>query len=110
MTIPFKIPRSVMCGATKYTVTRHTSKTDKEIAGCYGYCMADKAKIVLDRRLSGEVARKTLEHEVGHATLAESGAQYILSKFIEDPQALHELEECLIRIWLPSYQASIGSF
>ena len=106
---PFRLPKSVVCGAARYTIVRE-SDSRGEMKNAYGYCQPHKAKIAINRALHGDKARQILEHECAHATLEESGAGYIMNQFIADPAAKHALEELLIRVWLPSYQASIGSF
>ncbi len=107
------IPRKVMINGRTYNVRRLSksrmptgeNKTgeDEELLG---YCDPAKTEILVAKELSKEAAQGTYEHEVGHASAEESGARDIMEKFTNKSE---ELEEHLIRVWLPVYLASLRS-
>lgn len=97
----YRIPRTVRVNGRVYRVMRVSdSAMPKDDGPLWGFCDSEKTEILLARALSGEAARGTYEHEVGHAAAEESGARALMKKYTSEDE---ELEENLCRIWLPVY-------
>lgn len=72
----------------------------------YGSCNHEQTKILVMNTLSAEGKKHTLRHEVGHGSAAESGASHIMAQYVGEKA--EELEELLIRVWLPVYLQALG--
>lgn len=102
-----RLPRAVDICSTRYKVLRKKGLKDPDGDLCLGICEPLKACITVESGLSTEVAKQTLLHEIAHAAFEESGAKYILGKFIDNPDHLHEAEELIIRTFLPALVAAM---
>lgn len=97
-----RLPKSVAVCSTQYKVVRKAKVVDGDGDQCLGICEPLKSCITVASGLSDEVAKQTLIHEISHACFEESGAKYILGKFIDNPDHLHEAEELIVRTLVPS--------
>lgn len=75
----------------------------------YGYCDIEKTTILLLDTLSIQASRNALRHEAGHASCEESGARNIIQQFTKTATKADELEEFLVRVWLPVYLSSLNN-
>jgi Zn-dependent peptidase ImmA (M78 family) len=73
---------------------------------CDGLFIAEVPFIAIDSSLHSARASAILFHEIGHAAMLLSGAGYLLDKKSKKNQS-GELEEELMRVFIPSFLAAI---
>lgn len=78
------LPKTVQILGQKYTVRKcpHVEP--------HGECRSESKEIVISDKTTGDMASKTLLHEVVHAVLHESGLSYVLD-------STDGLEEAVVR-------------
>lgn len=106
------IPDAVtVCGESCPVRVVPSSQMEKDSDGrpLDGLSPAGSHDILLDGSLETPFMRRILRHEVGHRACELSGASYIIQRMTQTVAQAHELEEFLVRIWLPAYEAAVES-
>ncbi len=74
-----------------------------------GYCNFDASEICINSGLGDEARKHTLRHEIGHAVMEECGTNSRIAKYVPSAADQEEIEEDLIRTWLPAVMEALRS-